>query len=51
MNFVYKIHLGLYITCIQEHTAGSDTIFVQIYMEAPSEVPGVSKEPEGHKYQ
>ena len=31
------------------HTAGSDTIFVQIYMDAPPGVPGVSKEPEGHE--
>ena len=28
-------------------TAGSDTIFIQIYMDAPPGVPGVSKEPEG----
>ena len=27
----------------QGHTAGSDTIFVQIYMDAPPGVPGVSK--------
>ena len=25
------------------HTAGSDTIFIQIYMDAPPGVPGVSK--------
>ena len=25
------------------HTAGSDTIFVQIYMDPPQGVPGVSK--------
>ena len=25
------------------HTAGLDTIFVQIYMDAPPGVPGVSK--------
>ena len=25
------------------HTAGSDTIFVQIYMDPPTGVPGVSK--------
>ena len=25
------------------HTAGSDTIFVQIYMDPPPGVPGVSK--------
>ena len=25
------------------HTAGSDTIFVQIYMDTPPGVPGVSK--------
>ena len=35
----------------QLHTAGLDTIFVQIYMDAPSEVPGVSKEPKGHQDQ
>ena len=28
------------------HTAGLDTIFVQTYMDAPPEMPGVSKEPE-----
>ena len=28
---------------VTEHTAGSDTIFIQIYMEAPPGVPGVSK--------
>ena len=33
----------------QIHTAGSDTIFIQTYMDAPPEVTGVSKEPEGHK--
>ena len=33
------------------HTAGSVSIFIQIYMDAPSGVPGVSKEPEGHKDQ
>ena len=27
----------------QKHTAGSDTIFVQIYMDPPPGVPGVSK--------
>ena len=27
----------------QWHTAGSDTIFVQIYMDPPPGVPGVSK--------
>ena len=31
------------------HTAGSDTIFIQIYMDAPPGVPGMSKELEGHK--
>ena len=29
--------------CIMHHTAGSDTIFIQIYMDAPPGVPGVSK--------
>ena len=33
------------------HTAGSDTIFIQIYMDAPPGVLRVSKEPEGHKDQ
>ena len=33
------------------HTAGLDTIFIQIYMDAPPGVPGVSKEQEGHKDQ
>ena len=28
------------------HTASLDTIFVQIYMDAPPGVPGVSKNPE-----
>ena len=28
---------------LQRHTAGSDTIFVQIYMDPPPGVPGVSK--------
>ena len=27
----------------REHTAGSDTIFIQIYMDPPPGVPGVSK--------
>ena len=29
------------------HTAGSDTIFVQIYMDPPPGVPGVSKDAPG----
>ena len=29
------------------HTAGSDTIFVQIYMDLPPGVPGVSKDVSG----
>ena len=29
------------------HTASSDTIFVQIYMDPPPEVPGVSKDAPG----
>ena len=29
------------------HTAGSDTIFVQIYMDPPPEAPGVSKDAPG----
>ena len=35
----------------QCHTAGLDTIFIQIYMDVPPGVPGMSKEPEGHKNQ
>ena len=35
----------------KNHTAGLDTIFIQIYMEGPPGVPGVSKEPEGKKDQ
>ena len=31
----------------QNHTAGSDTTFVQIYMDPPPEVPGVSKDAPG----
>ena len=44
----------MFIVCISwrepvlQHTAGSDSIFIQIYMDVP---PGVSKEPEGHKDQ
>ena len=34
---------SLTISIIIYHTAGSDTIFVQIYMDAPTGVPGVSK--------
>ena len=33
------------------HTAGSDTIFIQIYTDAPPGVPRVLKESEGHNYQ
>ena len=33
--------------CILEHTAGLDTIFVQIYMDPPPGVPGVSKDAPG----
>ena len=29
------------------HTVGSDTIFVQIYMDPPPEAPGVSKDAPG----
>ena len=33
------------------HTAGSDTIFVQIYMDPPPGVPGVSNDaPESTKH-
>ena len=32
-------------------SAGLDTIFIQIYMDAPPGVPEVSKELEGHKDQ
>ena len=35
----------------KNHAAGLDTIFIQIYMEGPPGVPGVSKEPEGKKDQ
>ena len=31
------------------HTPGSDSIFIQVYMDTPPGVPGVSKELEGHK--
>ena len=31
----------------QLHTAGLDTIFVQIYMDPPPGVPGVSKDAPG----
>ena len=34
---------------LSKHTARLDTTFVQIYMDAPPGVPGVSKEPEVHK--
>jgi hypothetical protein len=33
------------------HTTGLVTIFIQIYMDAPPGMPGVSKEPKGHKDQ
>ena len=33
------------------HTAWSDTIFIQINMDASPWVPGVSKDQEGHKDQ
>ena len=33
------------------HTAGLDTTFIQIYMDAPPGVSRVSKKPEGHKNQ
>ena len=39
----------LKVISFHAHTAGLDTIFVQIYMDAPPGVPGVSKEPEGYK--
>ena len=39
----------LWVVMIEMHTAGLDTIFVQIYMDAPPGVPGVSKELEGYK--
>ena len=37
--------------CYVYHTAGLHTIFIQIYMDEPPGVLGVSKEPEGHKDQ
>ena len=36
-----------YFFRVLKHTAGSDTIFVQIYMDPPPEVPGVSKDAPG----
>ena len=36
---------------VLRHTAGLDTIFIQICMDTPPGVLGVSKEPEGHKNQ
>ena len=33
----------------QIYTAGSNTIFIQIFMDKPPGVPGVSKEPEEPK--
>ena len=36
---------------ILHHTAGWDTIFIQIYVDALPGVVGVSKEPEEHKDQ
>ena len=47
----------MFIVCISwkepvlQHTAGSDTIFIQIYIDVLPSVSGVSKEPEGHKDQ
>ena len=32
-----------FFQCTSTHTASSDTIFVQIYMDSPPGVPGVSK--------
>ena len=36
------------IADVSNHTAGLDGIFIQIYMDVPPGVPGMSKEPEGH---
>ena len=36
-----------WLTLVLNHTAGLDTIFIQIYMNVPPGVPGVSKELEG----
>ena len=36
---------------IGTRTARLDTFLIQLYMNAPPGVPGVSKEPEGHKDQ
>ena len=33
------------------HTAGSDTILIQVYMDLPPGMPVVSNKPEGHKDQ
>ena len=34
---------GVRLAVMLRHTAGLDTIFVQIYMDPPPGVPGVSK--------
>ena len=36
-----------YLRALLHHRAGSDTILVQIYMDAPPGVPGVSKDAPG----
>ena len=45
------IQSGNAISVNQLHTAGLDTIFIQIYMDVPPGMPGVLKELEGHKDQ
>ena len=41
------LHTIYRLSQAQPHTAGSDTIFVQIYMDPPSGAPGVSKDAPG----
>ena len=43
MFFVFTKHILQSFIVLSIHTAGSDTIFVQIYMDTLSGVPGVSK--------
>ena len=44
-NVAVRIRMSKYVYCPRrlKHTAGLDTIFVQIYMDALRGVPGVSK--------
>ena len=43
LGFLYAFLLLILLTKSLIHTASSDTIFVQIYMDPPPGVPGVSK--------